>query len=447
MKASARARSPRSIVTIAPKPPRSRLDGAVVVGVVRRGRGSGRRPDRRVPPRAARRGPAPSRRHGPTGAASVARPRVASQHSNGLPVRPKAEATRAARPIASRGPATSPSVRSLWPPISFVPEWTTNVAPSSIGRQSRGAKVWSTTSAAPASRAIAASRGRSGRRSERVRERLDEDQPGPVGQGRGERLGPGGVEAGGARRRSGRARGRSGRSSCRRAARRRRRGRPPRASASRTAAVAAIPEAQTSAASAPSSAATLLGELRGVRVAVAGVDEAVGLAGVDGVDVVEALEAVDDAQLRRRDERRGRRPGRGGGAGAERRGVGGRHRRSGLGCGSRGGRSGRSDQWVRDRPVLLAVDPAGDAEADDRLAELPGGAAGGRRRRGPPRPARRDSVRAAQSIGQACSTASGLAVADVLGQAVEQRVVDRAGGRPVEVLLDRLGARPCAGRR
>ena len=108
---------------------------------------------------------------------SVARPRRASQLSNGLPVWPNVEATDRMRSIRSRGPATAPSVRSLWPPISLVTECMTNVAPSSSGRQSSGAKVWSTSTGTSRLAADPRDRFEVGDAEQGVGEGLGEDQP------------------------------------------------------------------------------------------------------------------------------------------------------------------------------------------------------------------------------------------------------------------------------
>ena len=94
--------------------------------------------------------------------------------------RPRSECsrTRAKNSSASRAMTTPPRT-SLWPPRYFVVECITRSAPSSSGRCSIGvAHVLSTTSRAPARRAIAAAAAMSVDVQPRVRRRLDPDEPG-----------------------------------------------------------------------------------------------------------------------------------------------------------------------------------------------------------------------------------------------------------------------------
>ena len=128
MKASASARPPRSMVTIVAE--------AAVEEPAWRGRGRGARAAPGSGPRATPGWPASRSARSRAVAqarddrrASVATPRSASQLSNGLPVRPKVEATAAARSISARAPASRPSVRSLWPPISLVSRVGDGVGP------------------------------------------------------------------------------------------------------------------------------------------------------------------------------------------------------------------------------------------------------------------------------------------------------------------------------
>ena len=108
----------------------------------------------------------------------VARPRRASQLSNGLPVWPSVEATaRDSLDQSSAARPRAPSVRSLWPPIILVTECTTRLAPCSIGRQiERGERVVDDERNA----GLARDRGQAsqvGDAQQRVRDRLGEDQP------------------------------------------------------------------------------------------------------------------------------------------------------------------------------------------------------------------------------------------------------------------------------
>ena len=178
----------------------------------------------------------------------ASRPRAARASSRtGCPSGRTSRRPTAARSTSALEPATSPSVRSLWPPISFVSECVTASAPSASGRQSRGANVWSTTSRRrPAPRDPPARPSMSARRTSGF-----ESVSAKTSRVAGRQRRRGASRAGSRRRRGGRprtatARGRPGRRSCRRA-RRRARPRPPARAARNTADSAAIPEAQTSA--------------------------------------------------------------------------------------------------------------------------------------------------------------------------------------------------------
>ena len=176
MNESARARVPRSIVTMVPNPPWSKraalansgcdgrpgIEDPVHAGMAfEPPRQIQCRPAGSVEPHAAtwpgRAAPASFRTGCPSGPGST--PRLESAQSR-------------------LWPTTTPRVRSLWPPIILVAEWTTKLAPCSIGRQRSGAKVLSTTRGMPAFRATARQCGEIGDPEERVGNRLHVDQPG-----------------------------------------------------------------------------------------------------------------------------------------------------------------------------------------------------------------------------------------------------------------------------
>ena len=93
-------------------------------------------------------------------------PRRASQASKAPRVAPPRRAALRRGSSSASSAATTPAVRSPWPPRYLVTLCTTACAPRARGRQRYGvAKVLSTTSLAPPSRAIWATAGRSTRRS------------------------------------------------------------------------------------------------------------------------------------------------------------------------------------------------------------------------------------------------------------------------------------------
>ena len=309
----------------------------------------------------------------------------------------------------------------------------TRLAPSSIGRQMSGAKVLSTTSGIPASRATAASPGRSATRSKRVGEGLDEDRPG--GGLRSAAGGPG----------VGRVEDVVADPPPRQLPRDQRAG--PAINAVGEQDVVPLPEqvqerrgdrpharGADQPGLGPLEPGELLGELGRVGMAVARVDEAAGRAVVQGVDVCRIGRAVDDAQLDRRDQRP-----------AARIGGPGRAAQSVEGCGSRGFVDIRRIVRASSGPVAsttahgLAVEPRPRCRAGDDLADLAEGdpvVAGGPRL----------GLLAAEAGEQGPVDRPGLLDGLLLGgpgQLVEpddQVLVDRAIGRPVQMLLDAAGS-------
>ena len=131
--------------------------------------------------------------------------------------RPRSGRSGSARAARSSAVTVAPPTTSEWPPRYLVVECTTAVAPSSSGRWTTGvAKVLSTTTVRPSARLDHG--GDVDLVEQRVRRRLDPDQPRLGTQRRAQ-----GVEVASGRR--GRRRGRSGRAPCRPAGRCRRRGR------------------------------------------------------------------------------------------------------------------------------------------------------------------------------------------------------------------------------
>ncbi len=107
----------------------------------------------------------------------------AAQHEPAVErARARRRATSAGSAAARRAPgrscATKPPITSEWPPRYFVVEWTTRSAPSSSGCCRYGvAKVLSTTTSAPAACAASAARADVDDVQQRVRRRLDPDEP------------------------------------------------------------------------------------------------------------------------------------------------------------------------------------------------------------------------------------------------------------------------------
>ena len=124
----ARSRVPRSIVTIPPNPPLSRSGRPAHGRGATSGPGNARPPPAHHPP-AAPPDEALSDKPAPTAAASSPALASASQQSNGLPFIPKAERPLPPPSTTWRLPASSPSIRSLCPPTSFVSECVTASAP------------------------------------------------------------------------------------------------------------------------------------------------------------------------------------------------------------------------------------------------------------------------------------------------------------------------------